>query len=177
MDVDDTAARFYRGLSGPLGDRLRAVLRTDEDGTIMINEDDRCPMWRQDGLCRIQAELGHDALCKTCREFPRLLHEFGSFTELDLELSCPEAARLIFSAEYQDICHTLSPDPEEPVEDADILPAAHRVTQLAIYRWNRHYPSDRRFPIEVFRDRWQLISRREFPGKSHETITLEVYAL
>lgn len=63
------------------------------------------------------------------------------------------------------------------VEDADILPAAHRVTQLAIYRWNRHYPSDRKFPIEVFRDRWQLISRREFPGKSHETITLEVYAL
>lgn len=63
------------------------------------------------------------------------------------------------------------------VEDADILPAVHRVTQLAIYRWNRHYPSDRKFPIEVFRDRWQLISRREFPGKSHETITLEVYAL
>ena len=139
MDVDDTAARFYRGLSGPLGDRLRAVLRTDEDGTIMINEDNRCPMWRQDGLCRIQAELGHDALCKTCREFPRLLHEFGSFTELDLELSCPEAARLIFSTEYQDICHTLSPDPEEPVEDADILDILlqSRETALSILD---HYP-------------------------------------
>lgn len=52
-------------------------------------------MWRQDGLCRIQAELGHDALCKTCREFPRLCHDYGSFQELGLELSCPEAARLI----------------------------------------------------------------------------------
>ena len=47
-------------------------------------------MWRQDGLCRIQAELGHEALCKTCREFPRLRHDYGSFVELGLELH-PEA--------------------------------------------------------------------------------------
>lgn len=55
-------------------------------------------MWRQDGLCRIQAELGHEALCKTCRDFPRLCHDYGSFRELGLELSCPEAARLILSS-------------------------------------------------------------------------------
>ena len=31
VDVDDTAAAFYRGLEGPLGDRLRQVLKdTDE---------------------------------------------------------------------------------------------------------------------------------------------------
>jgi lysine-N-methylase len=54
-------------------------------------------MWRADGLCRIQAELGHDALCKTCREFPRLTHDYGDFIECGLELSCPEAARLILT--------------------------------------------------------------------------------
>ena len=57
----------------------------------------RCPMWRQDGLCEIQVQLGHDALCQTCREFPRLRHDYGDYAELGLELSCPEAARLLFA--------------------------------------------------------------------------------
>ena len=97
VDVDEQAARFYRELEGPLGDRLREVLQDTPDGTIMTIRDGRCPMWRQDGLCQIQAELGHDALCKTCREFPRLRHDYGNFVELGLELSCPEAARLILN--------------------------------------------------------------------------------
>ncbi len=98
VDVDEAAAAFYRALPGPLGDRLRQVLQDTTDGTVMTIENRRCPMWRQDGLCRIQAELGHDALCQVCRQFPRLRHDYGSFAELGLELSCPEAARLILTA-------------------------------------------------------------------------------
>ena len=100
VDVDDTAAAFYRSLEGPLGDRLRQVMEDTEDGTVMTIENGRCPMWRQDGLCRIQAELGHDALCQVCQQFPRLRHDFGNFVELGLELSCPEAARLILSQDH-----------------------------------------------------------------------------
>ena len=98
VQVDAVSAEFYRGLVGPLGDRLREVL-WDEDGeTVMTIVDGRCPMWRADGLCRIQAELGEQALCKTCREFPRLTHDYGDFVEMGLELSCPEAARIILNA-------------------------------------------------------------------------------
>lgn len=97
VDVDQASAAFYRGLPDSLGDRLRQVLQYTEDGTVMAIENGRCPMWRDDGLCQIQAELGHDALCKVCREFPRLRHDYGNFAELGLELSCPEAARLILS--------------------------------------------------------------------------------
>ena len=96
--VDDASAAYYRRLTGPLGDRLRQVLK-DEDGQVyMTIENRRCPMWRSDGLCRIQAELGEQALCATCRDFPRLRHDYGDFQELQLELSCPEAAGLILSA-------------------------------------------------------------------------------
>ena len=63
------------------------------------------------------------------------------------------------------------------LEDGDICVVAARVSCLAVYRWNRHYPSDRKFPLEAFQNRWQMVSRREFPGKSHEKITLEVYTL
>ena len=97
VQVDDASAEFYRSLPGDLGDRLRQVLAEEDGETVMTIENRRCPMWRQDGLCRIQAELGHAALCKTCREFPRLTHDYGDFVEMGLELSCPEAARLILA--------------------------------------------------------------------------------
>ena len=95
VQVDDQAADFYLQLPGELGDRLRQVLKEEDGEMVMTIVDGRCPMWREDGLCRIQAALGHEALCKTCREFPRLTHDFGNFQELGLELSCPEAARFI----------------------------------------------------------------------------------
>lgn len=98
VQVDAASARFYRSLPGALGDRLREVLRVEDGETMMTIQNGRCPMWRADGLCRIQAELGENALCKTCREFPRLTHDYGDFIELGLELSCPEAARLILGA-------------------------------------------------------------------------------
>lgn len=123
VDVDPETAATYRALSGALGDRLRQVMSDDDGSTVMVIEDGRCPMWRQDGLCRIQAELGHDALCKTCRDFPRLTHDYGDFMELGLELSCPEAARLILTASS----HMLTSDrpgteqPEYDTATMDVL--------------------------------------------------------
>ena len=126
VDVDPEAAAFYRNLPGALGDRLRQVLRDTEDGTVMTIEDGRCPMWRQDGLCQIHAELGHDALCKVCREFPRIRHDYGSFTELGLELSCPEAARLILSAPSAEFVRRSAPGGDAPEYDTDAMDILRR---------------------------------------------------
>lgn len=120
VDVDPDAAACYRALPGQLGDRLRAVLQDTDDGTCMQIENGRCPMWRDDGLCRIQAALGHDALCEVCRTFPRLRHDYGTFVELGLELSCPEAARLILTAPAQ-MHWELSSDEGETDYDADAM--------------------------------------------------------
>ena len=97
--VDDASAARYLAMEGQLGDALRRVMY-EEDGQyyFAIQPDRRCPMWRDDGLCRIQAEAGEQALCQTCRDFPRLTHDYGDFMERQLELSCPEAARIILSA-------------------------------------------------------------------------------
>ena len=97
VQVDEQSAEFYRSLPGALGDRLRQVLHDEDGETVMTIVDGRCPMWREDGLCRIQAELGEEALCHVCREFPRLRHDYGDFVELGLELSCPEAAKYILA--------------------------------------------------------------------------------
>jgi lysine-N-methylase len=122
VEIDDRTAAYYRSLPGALGDRLRAVLKDDPDwGTVMTIQDGRCPMWRDDGLCRIQAELGHDALCKTCRDFPRLCHDYGTFREYGLELSCPEAARLILSAESKPYLAEEIPGSDAPDYDKDAM--------------------------------------------------------
>lgn len=72
--------------------------------------------------------------------------------------------------------------PEELPEDAhffaearnltDLLP---RASQLVIYRWNRHYPADVRFEADL--SAFRLESTVQFPGKSHDIITKEVYAV
>lgn len=103
VDIDPATADAYRALPGALGDALRSKMRQEEDVVYLTISGGRCPMWRQDGLCEIQCQLGHDALSQTCRQFPRLCHDYGDFTERGLELSCPAAARLILSPEYQAI--------------------------------------------------------------------------
>ena len=122
VEIDPQTAAYYRGLSGTLGDRLRQVMREDPQwGTVMTIENGRCPMWRDDGLCRIQAELGHDRLCKTCRDFPRISHDYGNFQEWGLELSCPEAARLILVAENGAFITEEAPTTEAPEYDEEAM--------------------------------------------------------
>ncbi len=119
--VDEASAAFYRSLPGQLGDDLRNVLHEEDGCTVMTITDGRCPMWRRDGLCRIQAELGESALCHTCRDFPRLRHDYGDFLELMLELSCPEAARIILSAPTAEPVQQEIPGGDDPEYDGEAM--------------------------------------------------------
>lgn len=47
--------------------------------------------------------------------------------------------------------------------------------RLIVYRWNRHYPSDQKFPLEVLTADFTLQQSQEFVGSSHDTITEEIY--
>lgn len=122
VQIDHESAAFYRQLSGALGDMLRASLTVEDGDTILaLTPDKRCPMWRQDGLCRIHAELGESALCQVCSEFPRLRHDYGSFLELGLEMSCPEAARLILSQANFNYIDEFVPGGEQPEYDLQAM--------------------------------------------------------
>ena len=132
VQVDPDAAGYYRSLPGELGERLRQVLLDTEDGILMRNENGRCPMWRQDGLCRIQAELGERALCQVCRDFPRLKHDYGSFMELGLELSCPEAARLILTSPAAPPVVLEVPGGEEPEYDTEAMDVLLQTRESAL---------------------------------------------
>ena len=82
------------------------VLRNKEaaaDGTIpfarvKLNEAQRCPYLRQDGLCTIQRRTEERNLSETCRTHPRIVQFWGNaYAEISLQLSCPMAAGLVLS--------------------------------------------------------------------------------
>lgn len=135
VDIDPETYARYRSLTGELGDRLRAVLR-EEDGTVyMTVTEGRCPMWRQDGLCEIQCRMGHEALSKTCREFPRLRHDYGDFVELGLELSCPAAAELILFAPNQALIEKPLPHPQEGDYDHEAMEILQESRAILLAFW------------------------------------------
>ena len=132
VQVDEKSAAYYRALPGALGDRLREVLHMEDGETVMTIIHGRCPMWREDGLCRIQAELGEEALCHTCREFPRLTHDYGDFVEKGLELSCPEAARIILSAPVARYHTEEIPGGQEPEYDVEAMEVLKRTRETVL---------------------------------------------
>ena len=141
VQVDAASAARFRAMEGNLGNALRSYLYDEDGETYLRNEQGRCPMWRSDGLCRIQAEQGHDALCQVCQQFPRLRHDYGDFVELGLELSCPEAARLILESQLELATETV-PGGEEPEYDSEIMDILRQSRPAALALLD-----DRRYPV------------------------------
>lgn len=61
------------------------------------------------------------------------------------------------------------------VEDRDITEFLPDAEKVIIFRWNRAYPSDMKFPMYLLKENWHKEYVETFPGKSHEQITQEVY--
>ena len=59
------------------------------------------------------------------------------------------------------------------VENADISDIVDLVREIWLYKWNRDYPADVFFPIDM--TGWRCEETKEFSGSSHETITRERY--
>lgn len=56
------------------------------------------------------------------------------------------------------------------------LPVTLDLESVTLCCWNRHYPSTQKFPRQIL-DRMHLESIIDFPGNSHEKITIERYTL
>ncbi len=94
--VDPESLERYSSLSGDYASKIRSLITVDSDGdSIFTPQGNRCPFLLENGLCEMYCELNHDALCRTCRQFPRHITYFGARLETGISLSCPEAARLI----------------------------------------------------------------------------------
>lgn len=61
------------------------------------------------------------------------------------------------------------------VENFDLRDQENRMEYIIIYRWNRKYPADIYFGIDLRSEEWELVDIKEFKGKSHDKITKEIY--
>lgn len=100
VPIDRETARYYETIPGELGERLRALLTTDEEGdTAFLLRGDTCPFLTDEKLCELQIRLGEEGIGEICRSHPRFSYDFGPFTERGLCGSCPETARLILGTD------------------------------------------------------------------------------
>ena len=61
------------------------------------------------------------------------------------------------------------------VENLEIENFRDKIEKIILCKWNRRYPGDFFFTIDVNDGNWKLKDVEEFSGNSHEKITLEVY--
>ena len=109
--------------------RYRALGETD--GRVRANVNEKEEVFRQNGricgfldpdeLCYLQKSYGEEALCDTCRNYPRHAEEFENVREYSLSLSCPHAAeRLLNDPEPMTFAEEETKE-EEEFEDFDYL--------------------------------------------------------
>ena len=58
-------------------------------------------------------------------------------------------------------------------ENITVKPYEKEVQKIILYRWNRVYPADLYFDIDL--KNWHLKESNDFAGSSHDKITEEVY--
>lgn len=61
------------------------------------------------------------------------------------------------------------------IEDTRLSGFEEHIQAVILYKWNRKYPADLYFTIDLSDDSWELQRTEEFKGSSHERITKEVY--
>lgn len=117
--IDDDSLERYGEENGEFGRRLRNSIDWEEG--CFYQCDRRCSFLNEENLCDIYAELGADALCDTCRMYPRHVEEYEGLRELSLSLSCPVAAEMILGCTDKVRFEEEETGEEDDFDDFDFL--------------------------------------------------------
>jgi lysine-N-methylase len=140
VNVDRSTYETYQSCEDPeLGPRLRELVTINPGGTSDDNyariqlSGPACP-FLSESLCSIQKKLGEEYLSFMCSAYPRVTNMVDDVFHRSLDLSCPEAARIVL----------LDPNPMEFDED-DGAPHDPRLAHVSILRTSQS-------PYEHFRE-------------------------
>lgn len=112
--IDENSLEKYSNVSGDFG--IRLLNSIDWRDGIFEQYDKRCSFLNSENLCDIYKELGAEALCDTCRLYPRHIEEFENLREFSLSLSCPVAAKMILECQ-EPVKFLEEQDEQEECED------------------------------------------------------------
>lgn len=101
IGVDRVTYEKYQKCSDPeLRDRLTQLVvinseaKGEDDYASFQLTETHCSFLAE-GLCSIQGRLGEEYLSNVCAIYPRAMNRMGDSLERTLDLSCPEAARIV----------------------------------------------------------------------------------
>ena len=121
--IDEDSLERYGEVQGAFGKRLRNSIDWQEG--CFYQHQRRCAFLNEQNLCDLYTALGSEALCETCRKYPRHVEEYEGLREWSLSLSCPVAAELILSQQgFPEFIIEEDDEPdelEEEFEDFDLL--------------------------------------------------------
>ena len=138
-------------LPEPRSERLHAQ--------ILLNQTGACPFLNEERWCKIQLELGAESLSQTCAGYPRVENAFDGVVEQTLQLSCPEAARLVLLRDWDEVgeAEELDADGASGIHDPpgyEETPFGAMRRFLILLLRNRKYPLwQRLFVMGVFSNR------------------------
>ena len=67
IDIDERSIEKYAAIEGELGQELKRAIALEPEAHFILDEEERCPFLREDGLCRLYLALGESALCEICQ--------------------------------------------------------------------------------------------------------------
>lgn len=117
--IDEDSLERYGKEPGEFGKILRNSIDWEEECFYQNNR--RCAFFNDENLCDLYKTLGPDALCDTCRMYPRHTEEYEGLRELSLSLSCPEAAKIILSCKEPVRFLEEETDEEDDFEEFDFM--------------------------------------------------------
>lgn len=97
IDIDETTAKRYHDMTGPLGESLRQAITVDDEGShfVFSKEQPMCPLLNKNGLCKVVLELGEEGLCDTCHMHPRFYKYIEDLELCGVGLSCEASVELL----------------------------------------------------------------------------------
>ncbi|SES94080.1 flagellin lysine-N-methylase [[Clostridium] polysaccharolyticum] len=69
---------------------IEKVEERDGNKIMKLDEDKKCPYLTEQKLCKLVNKFGEESISKTCKVFPRIVHEFSDRKEYSLTSCCPE---------------------------------------------------------------------------------------
>lgn len=121
--IDEHSLEAY-GQRSQKGDAFakRLARSVDWEKSAFRQTNRRCAFLEDNDLCALYTAMGPEALCDTCRNYPRHMEEFEGLREYSLSLSCPEAARIILTGKNPQSFLTEEDDIEDEIfDDMDLL--------------------------------------------------------
>lgn len=118
ITLREDEVKAYKKIKHPFGKVIMDAI--DEKNRLFKgDENNRCQLLTTGGLCKIVQRFGPDALCVTCKFFPREIYVNGDIYEAGVEAACPVVAEKLLDSKLPYFTYDEEEIDKELPEDTD----------------------------------------------------------